>query len=76
MNEMSEIITNATKLMRILGLAAPPVGVRFLRSNQPAHRGAIRLNRHRYCQALMEIRGGQVATLVRNTVSQYIQTYQ
>jgi uncharacterized protein (DUF169 family) len=68
-NEMTEIMSNAAKLMLIFGLAAPPVGVRFLRSDQSMPEKTIRLNRHRYCQALMRARDGESVLLDADGIS-------
>ena len=66
---MTDIQTNTHKLIRILGLSAPPVGVRFLRSDQSMPEKAIRLNRHRYCQALMRARDGESVLLDAEGIS-------
>lgn len=68
-NKMTKITTNAKKLMQILGLAAPPVGVRFLKGDQPTPTNATRLTRHRYCQALMQARDGQSVLLDAEGIS-------
>jgi len=66
---MIDIQANAHRLIRILGLAAPPVGVRFLRSDQSMPEKMIRLNQHRYCQALMRARSGQSVLLDAEGIS-------
>ena len=66
---MTEFTTHADKLMQVLGLAAPPVGVRFLKSDQHIPAQATRLARHRYCQGLMKARGGQSVLLDAEGIS-------
>ncbi|HOJ72107.1 MAG TPA: DUF169 domain-containing protein [Syntrophorhabdaceae bacterium] len=45
-------------MIRILGLATSPVGVRFLKQEDAYPEGAEVLEQHRYCQALMKARHG------------------
>jgi len=47
------------KLVEILGLAGPPVGVRFLGPDDSLPVDSVTLKGHRYCQALMKARSGQ-----------------
>ena len=66
---MDEALTiNAAKesgerMVSLLGLSAPPVGVRFITGKEYATGGAKKLSRHRYCQALMKARRGSNVTL-------------
>jgi len=66
---METIQKAARRMMDILGLDGPPVGVRLLGEGVPPPEGVERLQQHRYCQALMRARrsrhvlldGGQLA---------------
>ena len=46
-------------MISTLGLSSSPVGVRMLSDPKDLPSGAERLERHRYCQALMKARRGQ-----------------
>jgi len=50
-------------MIRILGLATSPVGVRFIRVGTDYPEGAEVLKQHRYCQALMKARHGENVVL-------------
>jgi uncharacterized protein (DUF169 family) len=50
-------------MIALLGLDSAPVGVRFLREGGEIPDAALRLNQHRYCQALMRARRGEHVVL-------------
>ena len=52
----------------VLGMKSSSVGVRFLREDEDAG-AALRLSRHRYCQALMQARRGQDVVLLPDELS-------
>jgi uncharacterized protein (DUF169 family) len=47
------------RMISLLGLGSAPVGVRFIREKGEIPNAALRLNQHRYCQALMRARRGE-----------------
>lgn len=62
---MGDLGTNVRRLREILGLATEPVAVFFLddKCEPSCFPGAERLENHRYCQALMRARHGEIVTL-------------
>ena len=60
--EMIRYRQSAKEMVSILGLGRSPVGVRFLITKDSIPEEATRLERHRYCQALM--RAGQGESVV------------
>ena len=64
MDAQIEAVKEAGKKLKvILGLSTSPVGVRLIVHPEPISKQAIRLQQHRYCQALMKARHGEKVTL-------------
>ena len=59
MVEMTEIRNLATMMVSTLGLSCSPVGVRLLSEDDVAPADVERLDKHRYCQAVMKARRGR-----------------
>jgi uncharacterized protein (DUF169 family) len=57
--DLDQIRAMADRMISTLGLSSSPVGVRMLSDPKDLPSGAERLERHRYCQALMKARRGQ-----------------
>lgn len=53
----------AKKMISLLGLSASPVGVKFAAPGNQETYSSEPLNQHRYCQAFMKARHGQVVSL-------------
>lgn len=53
----------ARQITAILGLHASPVGVCLITAPEPQDGGGVRLQQHRYCQALMKARHGETVIL-------------
>jgi len=68
---VGDLDTNARRLREILGLATEPVAVFFMdgKGEPSCFPGAERLENHRYCQALMRARHGEVVTLDADELS-------
>lgn len=60
--ELETIRTAGQRMYDILGLSAAPIGVSFL-TDAPAPEIARPLAQHRFCQALMRARHGEVVSL-------------
>ena len=62
---MDDLETNGRRLREILGLATEPVAVFLMDGKRlpSCFPGAERLENHRYCQALMRARHGEIVTL-------------
>ena len=56
---LEEICSHGDRMITLLELESAPVGVRLLKETEEPLQGAIRLNHHRYCQALMRARRGE-----------------
>lgn len=56
---LEEVCSAGERIIALLGLESEPVGVRFIRENDEQTDGTLRLNQHRYCQALMRARRGE-----------------
>jgi len=56
---LEKIEAMGARMASILGLDGSPVGVRLLSEQDALPAGAMRLDQHRYCQALMRARRGQ-----------------
>jgi uncharacterized protein (DUF169 family) len=64
MDAQIEAVKEAGKKLKvILGLSTSPVGVRLIVHPEPISKQAIRLQQHRYCQALMKARHGEKVVL-------------
>jgi uncharacterized protein (DUF169 family) len=68
MNHLQVSTPNETRsagerMIALLGLDSAPVGVRFIAEENEVPDGALRLNQHRYCQALMRARRGEHVVL-------------
>lgn len=63
MEAPSSIKAAGIQLKTILGLSFSPVGVRFVFQAEPEVEQVTRLERHRYCQALMKARHGEKVIL-------------
>jgi uncharacterized protein (DUF169 family) len=57
--DLDQIRAMADRMISTLGLSSSPVGVRMLSDPKDLPGGAERLERYRYCQALMKARRGQ-----------------
>ena len=62
-DELVRIRQAGEDMIRVLGLATSPVGVRFIRVGTDYPEGAEVLKQHRYCQALMKARHGESVVL-------------
>ena len=60
---LEEIRAAGSRMVEILGLSAPPVGVRFVPTAEQVPAGPRRLRHARYCQAVMEARRGEAVLL-------------
>lgn len=60
---MLEFETISVKMISILNLSGFPVGVDFLSETEDIPANTVKLERHRYCQALMRARRGQSVIL-------------
>lgn len=60
---VEDIQKAAVQLKKILGLFTSPVGVRLVFQDATALDQAVRLDKHRYCQALMRARHGETVSL-------------
>ena len=60
--ELETIRTAGQRMQDILGLAAPAIGVNFL-TDAPTPDLARALTQHRFCQALMRARHGEIVSL-------------
>ncbi|MDH7602922.1 MAG: DUF169 domain-containing protein [Armatimonadota bacterium] len=69
MNEASEVSVLAERMMVSVGLSSCPVGVKFLRQQEPDSAGAVRLEGYRYCQAVMKARRGETVILDAHGIS-------
>jgi len=63
MVEMTEIRNSATMMVSTLGLSCSPVGVRLLSDDDPIPADVERMDKHRYCQAVMKARRGRSVLL-------------
>ncbi len=61
--EIETIRNMAQRMQSILGLAAPAIGVSFLRDKPTLNTSVISLSQHRFCQALMCARHGETVSL-------------
>jgi uncharacterized protein (DUF169 family) len=68
MISIEEIRDMGSRMKGLLGLSTSPVGVRFLTTNIKVE-GAVVLEMHRYCQALMRARHGQDVVLNAGGIS-------
>ncbi|MGB9620088.1 MAG: DUF169 domain-containing protein [Armatimonadota bacterium] len=59
MLDVTDVRSLAEQIVSTLGLSCSPVGVRLLSKKDSAPEDAERLERHRYCQALMKARRGR-----------------
>jgi uncharacterized protein (DUF169 family) len=57
------------RMLEILDLSGSPVGIKFLKEGQKAPIGALILEKHRYCQAIMKARDGENVILNKEGIS-------
>lgn len=62
-SQIETLRTAGLQIKDILSLSGSPVGIRFVFHPEPVSTQAVRLNQHRYCQALMKARHGQEVVL-------------
>jgi len=67
--DKNEIRRLGGQMVSLLGLSGSPVGVRFVSAQEPIPDDAEKLQRHRYCQALMRARRGSSVTLDEEGIS-------
>ena len=69
MDSCVEIQSLGNRMISILDLKASPVGVKLLSDEGNSPQQAVRLRRHRYCQALMKARQGEHVLLDREGIA-------
>lgn len=69
MDSCMEIQSLGNRMISILDLKASPVGVKLLSDEGNSPQQALRLRRHRYCQALMKARQGEHVLLDREGIA-------
>jgi len=67
--EVDQVREIGNRMISILNLSFPPVGVRLLADGQEFPNEAQRLKQHRYCQALMKARHGKNVVLDKEGIS-------